>query len=119
MGEKLDDAPRAVNRPIALIALVILISPIAACGPSPRPVSPTIENTWPTPLGSARRAAFENETVPDSLDVAWDINAGSGMRSGILVSDSVLFVGTTNRQLLAFSTRSGRKHWDQRLEGEL
>jgi outer membrane protein assembly factor BamB len=57
--------------------------------------------------------------VPDSLDVAWDINAGSGMRSGILVTDSALFVGTTNRQLLAFATRNGRKHWDQRLEGEL
>ncbi|HEX6064612.1 MAG TPA: PQQ-binding-like beta-propeller repeat protein [Longimicrobiales bacterium] len=119
MGEKLDDAPRAVNRPIALIALLALLAPVSSCGPSPRPVAPAIENAWPTPLGSARRAAFENEIVPDSLDVAWDINAGSGMRSGILVTDSALFVGTTNRQLLAFATASGRKHWDQRLEGEL
>lgn len=98
---------------IALLAL------IAACGPSPSPVTPTIENAWPTPLGNERRAAYENEIVPASLDVAWDVNAGSGMRAGIMVTDSALFVGTTNRQLLAFSTRQGRKHWDQRLEGEL
>lgn len=119
MVEKLDDARRPVNWPIALIPLIALIAFIASCGPSPRPVPPTVENTWPTPLGSARRAAFENELVPDSLDVAWDINSGSGMRAGILVTDSALFVGTTNRQLLAFSTTQGRKHWDQRLEGEL
>ena len=97
----------------------LVLSAAAACGPSPRPVTATIENGWPTPLGNARRAAFENEAVPERLDVAWDINAGSGMRSGIHVTDSALFVGTTNRQLLAFSTRQGRKHWDQRLEGAI
>jgi outer membrane protein assembly factor BamB len=116
MGEKLDDAPRRVNRPHALIGLLALA---AACAAPPRPVTPTVEKTWPTPLGSTRRAAFENESVPDSLDVAWDVDAGTGMRAGILVTDSAVFVGTTNRQLLAFSTTRGRKHWDVRLEGDI
>lgn len=57
--------------------------------------------------------------VPDSLDVAWDNDAGSGLRTTPLVTDSAVFIGTTNRQLLAFNARSGRKHWDQRLEGAI
>ncbi|MGQ0562617.1 MAG: outer membrane protein assembly factor BamB family protein [Gemmatimonadota bacterium] len=57
--------------------------------------------------------------MPATLEVAWDIDAGSGLRSSILVTDSALFVGTTNRQLLAYGTRTGRRYWDQRLEGEI
>jgi len=90
-----------------------------ACGPSPRPVPPSLENPWPTALGNQRRAAFENETINDSLQVVWKTDAGSGMRASILVTDSAVFVGTTNRQLLAFGTRNGRRYWDQRLEGEI
>lgn len=98
---------------------VLAVLAIAACGPSPRPVTPTLEHGWSTVLGSPRRAAFENETVPDALDVAWDSDAGSGLRTTPLVTDSAVFIGTTNRQLLAYNTRDGRKHWDQRLEGEI
>lgn len=96
-------------------ALLFLVS----CGPSPRPVTPMTENGWATVLGNARRAAFENELVPDSLEVAWDSDAGSGLRATVVVTDSAVFMGTTNRQLLALSTRSGRRHWVQRLEGEI
>jgi outer membrane protein assembly factor BamB len=92
---------------------------IAACGPSPRPVTPTFQNAWPTTLGNAQRAAFQNETIPDELTVAWDIDAGRGLRASVLLTDSALFVATTNRQLFAFETRTGRRNWDQRLEGEV
>src|SRR5687767_3122863 len=121
MGDKLDAAPKRVNRlrANALIALIAHIELIASCGPSPRPVTPTAENAWPTPLGNARRAAFEDELVPETLDVAWDVDTGSGLRASALVTDSALFVGTTNRQILAFNTTTGRRHWDQRVEGEI
>lgn len=118
MAEKLDRARGPVNRAALPFALVAIVA-IAACGPSPRPVTPTTENAWSTPLGNARRAAFEDEAVPETLDVAWDVDAGSGLRASALVTDSALFVGTTNRQILAFSTATGRKHWDQRVEGEI
>ena len=91
---------------------------LAACGPSPRP-APTVGNSWPTVLGNERRSAFENESFSDSLDVVWDVDAGSGTRAPLLYSDSVVFIGTANRQLLAFSTRNGRKLWDRRFEGEI
>lgn len=115
MREKLDAASEAVNAGRLILALCLL----AACGPSPRPVTADIQRTWNTPLGNTRRAPFENERVPDRLDVAWDIDAGSGMRASPIVTDSTVFVGTTNRQLLAYATRTGRRYWDQRVEGSI
>lgn len=70
-------------------------------------------------MGSERRAPYENETIPDNLQVAWDVDVGSGMVAGLLLTDSVLFAGTTNRQLFAFAMGTGDKYWDQRLEAEL
>ncbi|HEX6559674.1 MAG TPA: PQQ-binding-like beta-propeller repeat protein [Longimicrobiales bacterium] len=100
-------------------AVLVALFALCACGPSPRPVPPSLENAWPTALGNERRAGYENELISDSLHVVWDHNAGSGMRASILATDSAVFVGTTNRQLLAFGTRTGRRFWDQRLEGEI
>lgn len=96
-----------------------LILTLSACAPTAGPVSPTVETGWPTAMGSERRAPYENERAPDSLDVAWDINAGSGIRAPLMLTDSVVIAVTTNRQILAFSTRNGRKYWDQRVEGEM
>ena len=92
---------------------------LCGCFSGPRTVPPSLQNLWPTSQGNERRAAFENETIPDSLHVAWDINVGAGLRASMLLTDSALFAGTTNRQLLAFSTRNGSKFWDQRFEGEI
>lgn len=97
----------------------LLVVCCAACGPSPKPVAPAFQNAWPTTLGNAQRSAFENENVRDQLTVAWDIDAGRGLRASVQVTDSALFVATTNRQLFAFETRTGRRNWDQRLEGEV
>jgi outer membrane protein assembly factor BamB len=102
---------------LATWTLVVACS--AACGPSPRPVSPAFEDAWPTTQGNAQRAAFQNETIPAELTVAWDIDAGRGLRASVLLTDSALFVATTNRQLFAFETRTGRRNWDQRVEGEV
>jgi outer membrane protein assembly factor BamB len=82
-------------------------------------VPPSLENVWPTSLGNERRAGYENELVPDSLVLAWRVNAGSGLHASLLVSDTAVFAGTSNRQLLAFSTRTGRKFWDQRFDGAI
>lgn len=101
-------------------ALVItVLAAMPGCGISPRPVNPSVRNDSPTVLGNERRAPYENEIVPDSLRVVWDVNAGSGTRSPVLFTDSAVFIGTSNRQLLAFSTSTGGKYWDQRVEGEI
>lgn len=112
---KLDGGLRSVN----LAQLTLLLLAFSACGPSPRPVSPSFENAWPTTLGNARRAVYEHELIADTLSVAWDIDAGRGLRASVLLTDSTVFVATTNRQVLAFETRTGRRNWDQRLEGEI
>jgi outer membrane protein assembly factor BamB len=82
-------------------------------------VPTTAISGWPTVNGNERRAAYENEWMPDSLDVAWDIDAGSGMRTSILFADSAVFAATTNRQLIALSVVNGHKYWEQRLDGEI
>lgn len=87
----------------------------AACGPSPSPVA--IGNAPPHEayLGDQRRARYEKESIPTAAPkVEWDINAGSGMRGTLLLLDSTIITATTNRQLLAYHQRSGRRHWDQR-----
>lgn len=113
MARILERARKQVKWPFC--TLLFLVS----CGPSPRPVTPTAGTAWLTVLGNARRAPFENEPIPDSLEVAWDNDAGSGLRATVIVTDSAVFVGTTNRQLLALSAQTGRRHWVQRLEGEI
>lgn len=87
---------------------------IQACGPSPQPVSPGNSAAYTTSLGNQRRALFENENIPATPRVEWDINAGSGMRGMLVLLDSAVLTATTNRQMLAFDLQSGRRHWDQR-----
>lgn len=92
---------------------------ILGCGPLPRTVTVPPAASWPMSLGNVRRAPYEHEGVPASLTVAWDVKAGSGLRTSVLLTDSVLFAGTSNRELIAFSTTTGQKFWGQRVEGEI
>ena len=41
------------------------------------------------------------------------------MRNTVLLTDSAIFAGATNRVLFAFGSRTGRRHWYQRFEGEI
>ena len=121
MGLKLDRRiwrVKSLGGPAVWVVWAVWAIVSTSCGPSPRP-APVVGNSWPTVLGNERRSAFENESFSDSLDVIWDINAGSGTRAPLLYSDSAVFIGTANRQLLAFSTRNGRRLWDRRFEGEI
>ena len=100
-----------VNLRYALIALLLP----AACGPSPTPVAIGNAPAYAAFLGDQRRALYENEAIPAAAPaVEWSINAGSGMRGTLLLLDSTIVTATTNRQLLAYHLRSGRRHWDQR-----
>lgn len=101
-------------RGVNLLSLVSGALILQACGPSPRPVSPGSSASYATILGNQRRALFENENIPAAPKVAWDINAGSGMRGTVVLLESTLITATTNRQMLAFNLADGRKHWDQR-----
>jgi outer membrane protein assembly factor BamB len=94
------------------VASVALIA--AACGPSPRPIPPGAAASHATPLGNQRRAGYEQEAIPAAPTVAWSIDAGSGMRGSPVLVDSAVLTATTNRQLLAFHTRDGRRYYDQR-----
>ena len=109
-GEKLELPICRVN--LACVALLGLLA--LACGPSPRPVVPGDAAAYPTPLGNQRRAGYESEPVPAEPAVAWRVDAGSGIRGTVVLVDSAVVVATTNRQLLAFHTRDGRRYWDQR-----
>ncbi|HET9439641.1 MAG TPA: PQQ-binding-like beta-propeller repeat protein [Longimicrobiales bacterium] len=109
-GKKLDLPSRSVN----LLRLSLLAALAAACGPSPSPVAPLNAPAYGTLLGNQRRALFEHEPIPTQPTVAWDTDAGSGMRGTLLLVDSVVLAATTNRQMLAFHRESGRRHWDQR-----
>jgi outer membrane protein assembly factor BamB len=100
---------------VNFICLVCSTLIAIACAPSPRSVLPGSAPSHVTPLGNQRRAAFELEAIPTAPTVAWDVNAGSGMRGSLVLVDSAILAATTNRQLLAFHTNTGRRYWDQRL----
>jgi outer membrane protein assembly factor BamB len=110
MVKKLDLPFRGVNLICGLFLLLVATS----CGPSPSSVAPSNAPPYGMVLGNARRALYENEIIPTEPVVEWDINAGSGMRGTLLLLDSTILTATTNRQMLAFHRRTGRKHWDQR-----
>jgi outer membrane protein assembly factor BamB len=92
----------------------MLACALAACGPSPTPVKIGDAPAYGTALGNTRRAMYENEIIPATPKVEWDVNAGSGMRGTLLLVDSAILAATTNQQMLAFHRGSGRRHWDQR-----
>lgn len=96
---------------MAVVAVNLIAS---ACGPSPRSIFPGSASSHVTPLGNQRRAGYEQEAIPTTPRVAWDVNAGSGMRGSLVLVDSAILTATTNRQLLALHTETGRRYWDQR-----
>jgi outer membrane protein assembly factor BamB len=109
-GENLELVLCRVNLiSVACIALII-----AACGPPPRSVLPGAAPAHSTPLGNQRRAGYEAEAIPAAPTVAWDVDAGTGMRGSLVLVDSAVLTATTNRQLLAFHTSTGVRYWDQR-----
>jgi outer membrane protein assembly factor BamB len=110
VDKKLDLPFRGVNFTRLLACALVL----GACGPSPTPVTPANAPPYAMTLGNTRRALFENEVVPASPQVEWNVNAGSGLRGTIILIDSTVLAATTNQQMLAFHRRDGRRHWDQR-----
>jgi outer membrane protein assembly factor BamB len=109
-SEKLDLPLRGVNLAHSLCAALLL----SACATSPTTVAPGTSPAYGTILGNQRRALYEDEAIPMAPQVAWDVNAGSGMRGTLVLLDSTVLTATTNRQMLAFHRRSGQRHWDQR-----
>jgi outer membrane protein assembly factor BamB len=111
MAKKLELPLRGVNLRYGLIAVVLAV----ACGPSPQPVAIGNAPAYEAFMGDQRRALYENESIPAAAPaIEWQINAGSGMRGTLLLLDSTIVTATTNRQLLAYHRRTGRRHWDQR-----
>lgn len=111
MTKKLDLPLGGVNlRWLALVAMLL-----AACGPPPRPVAVGNAPAYGTVLGNQRRALYEDEAIPGAQpEIAWDVNAGAGMRGTLLLLDSVVIAATTNRELLAYQRATGRRHWQRR-----
>ena len=111
MAKKLDLPSGGVN--LGCIALCVLT--LAACGPPPVPVAVGNAPAYGTLFGNQRRALYEDEAIPATQPaVAWDVNAGAGMRGALLLLDSVVVTATTNRELLAYHRQSGRRHWQRR-----
>jgi outer membrane protein assembly factor BamB len=111
MAKKLELPLGGVNlRWIALVAALL-----AACGPPPHPVAIGSAPAYGTVLGNQRRALYEDEAIPGAQPtIAWDVNAGAGMRGTLLLLDSVVIAATTNRELLAYQRATGRRHWQRR-----
>jgi outer membrane protein assembly factor BamB len=111
MAKKLDLPLQRVNLRFMLCAAALT----ASCGAPPTPVAIGNAPAYEVFLGDQRRALYENESIPlETPEIVWEINAGSGMRGTLLLLDSTIITATTNRQLLAYHRRSGRRHWEQR-----
>jgi outer membrane protein assembly factor BamB len=109
-SKKLDLRFRSVNLAL-LLAHSLLLS---GCVSTFRPLGELNAPAYGALLGGPRRAVFEDEAIPLQPAVAWDNDAGAGLRGTVLLIDSVALVATTNRQLLAFQRDNGYQRWDQR-----
>jgi outer membrane protein assembly factor BamB len=74
---------------------------------------------WPAYLGNARHDAAAAETLNPDPRPLWRTNIGRAARGSPALGETVLAVGTVDRNLVLVNRTSGELFWRQRLDGTI
>lgn len=107
------------RRGILVGALWAVNALTAACVPVVKPGPARQELDWPAYLGSPRHDAAATETLNQDPRPLWRVAVGRGVRGSPALGESVLAVGTADRNVVLVDLTSGEVLWRQRVDGTL
>jgi outer membrane protein assembly factor BamB len=89
----------------------------SACVPVVKPGPARQELGWPAYLGSARHDAGAAETLNPDPRPLWRVGVGRGIRGSPALGESIVAVGTADRNLVLLDRASGAVLWKSHLDG--
>lgn len=102
------------------MAVLWAVNAIAtACVPVVKPGPARQELDWPAYLGTPRHDAAATETLNQDPRPLWRIAIGRGVRGSPALGESVMAVGTADRNLALIDRANGEVLWRQRVEGAI
>ncbi|MGV8118252.1 MAG: PQQ-binding-like beta-propeller repeat protein [Candidatus Xenobiia bacterium LiM19] len=73
------------------------------------------ENDWPTAGGNSSRTGVSPVIVAPPLSLAWTFDGCGYIRSGIVISESIVVFGDKNGTLYGINMNDGSKRWEYNL----
>ena len=91
----------------------------AACAPVMKTGPARQESGWPAYLGNQRHDASAGETLNPDPRPLWHVTMGRGVRGSPALGESVVAVGTADRNLVLLDRSSGEVLWRSHLDGSV
>ena len=92
---------------------------VAACAPAMKTGPARQESGWPAYLGNQRHDAGAHETLNPDPRPLWHVGMGRGVRGSPALGESVVAVGTADRNLVLVDRSSGDVLWRSHLDGSV
>src|SRR6266545_4936660 len=103
-----------------LVAGLFSVNAIAgACAPPMKTGPARQESGWPAYLGNQRHDAGARETLNPDPRPLWHVTMGRGVRGSPALGESVVAVGTADRNLVLIDRSSGDVLWRSHLDGSV
>jgi len=103
-----------------LVAGLFSVNAIAlACAPALKTGPGRQESGWPAYLGNQRHDAAAHETLNPDPRPLWHVGMGRGVRGSPALGESVVAVGTADRNLVLVDRSSGDVLWRSHLDGSV
>jgi outer membrane protein assembly factor BamB len=92
---------------------------LAACAPALKTGPARQESGWPAYLGNQRHDAGAHETLNPDPRPLWHVGMGRGVRGSPALGESVVAVGTADKNLVLVDRSSGDVLWRSHLDGSV
>ncbi len=102
-----------------MVGLFSVNAIVAACAPALKTGPARQESGWPAYLGNERHDAGAHETLNPDPRPLWHVGMGRGVRGSPALGESVVAVGTADRNLVLVDRSSGDVLWRSHLDGSV
>ena len=92
---------------------------VAGCAPAMKTGPARQESGWPAYLGNQRHDAGARETLNPDPRPLWHVGMGRGVRGSPALGETVIAVGTADRNLVLVDRSSGEVLWRSHLDGSV